>query len=400
MFPQTFWILFLATLIARTGFFVESFLTIFMERDAGFSASAASLMMALYGFGGVVSTVVSGPLVDRFGPATLVTFALMLTGLAAGTLAMGPPPWLIAPIVLAVGACGQVIMPASNAFVANTVPLSLQRRAFSLMFVALNAGLAIGPILGGWLSEQSFRLMFAAGAGFVLAGGALSVRIWQKQNRSITQAVRLPPQSSAPFAGIKAALRDHLFLAFVASNVLFMSVYLQVFVTLPLFIVSDGLGAQSYGALMSINGVLLVVLQLPLDRALARVPVAPLLVSSALLLALGMGLNSISTSLLAYALAALVWTTSELINMPLAASTTARLAPEAHRGVYLALHGLGFPLGMTCASLLGGTALRYLEDPKGLWLVVAVLGCGVAAFRALLARGLQQRLSATGPGDL
>lgn len=394
--PHPFWVLFAATFVARTGFFVESFLTIFMEHDAGFAASTASLMMALYGIGGVASTLISGPLVDRFGPATIVPAALLLTGISAGTLATGPPQWLVGPIVLAVGACGQVIMPASNALVATIVPHALRRRAFSLMFVALNAGLALGPILGGWLSARSFPLMFAVGAGFVLAGGALALRV--RGGRAQTrQAQHTGHESAAPAAlplltGLAVAGRDRLFLLFVASNVLFMCAYLQVFVTLPLFIVGDGLGTQSYGLLMALNGALLVTLQLPLDRALARVPAAPLLVASAVLLALGMGLNVLSVTFLGYCTAALLWTGSELVNMPLATSTTASLAPAAHRGVYLSVHGLSFPLGMTLASLVGGGALRFLADPTHLWLIIGALGLAVAALRLALAPRLQRRL--------
>lgn len=404
--PRAFWLLFAATLVARTGFFVESFLTIFMKSDVGFSPSQASLVMALYGAGGALTTLLSGPLIDRFGPRAVLTVALTATALAAGVLALQPPAWLVAPIVLGVGSFGQVIMPASNTIVAERVPRWQQRRAFSLMFVALNAGLAVGPLIGGWLSSVSFPAMFATGMALILIGALLSGRIRPERpdtaerpdspERPSHEGIAPKPARRAPWlAGFAVVRRDRLFLVFVLTNCLFMGVYLQVFVTLPLFMVTDGLGPSGYGVLMALNGTLLVLLQLPVDRVLRRFPVAPLLAVGAALLTAGTALNAGASSLWAYCLIALLWTAGELINMPLAASVTAGIAHSEHRGLYLACHGLAFPVGMTIASLVGGFALEHLPQPKLLWVFVAVLGAGVVALRILTARAIGRRLAET-----
>ena len=390
--PRAFWLLFGATLIARTGFFVESFLTIYMKSDAGFSPSGASLVMALYGAGGAVTTLLSGPLIDRLGPKKVLTIALTATALAAGFLALHPPSWFVAPIVLGIGSFGQVIMPASNALVAERVPRVRQRRAFSLMFVALNAGLAVGPLIGGWLSSASFPAMFAVGMALILLGALLSSRI--KPGETVaTGGPDKPARASALLGGFAVVRRDRLFLVFVVTNCLFMGVYLQVFVTLPLLMVADGLGPADYGTLMAMNGALLVLLQLPVDRLLKRFRLAPLLVVGAVFLTVGIGLNAVASSLWAYCLVALLWTAGELINMPIAASVTAGIAHPEHRGLYLACHGLAFPVGMTIASLFGSFALAHFSDPKLLWVFASVMGVGVVALRIVTARTIGKRLA-------
>lgn len=375
--PRSLWLLLIATFTARTGFFVESFLTIFMKSDAGFSAGEAGLIMSLYGLGGAVSTFCSGPIVDRFGPKALLLVSILSTAGAAAALALGPPHWLIAPIVLCMGAVGQIIMPASNTYVAQVVPYALQRRAYSLMFVALNSGLAVGPLLGGWLSSVSFSAMFAAGTLLLVAGGILS-SLLDIPRRPETDR---PPLRAGAFSSTRFVLGDRLFIRFALENCLFMVVYLQVFVTLPLFMLIDDLSPQSFGIIMAVNGAALVVLQLPVDHVLRRFSSRHLLTVGAILLAIGIGLNFFAGSVWAYLLIALVWTAGELINMPLAASISAGLARPEIRGSYLAIHGMAFPLGMMFASLIGGAALSFLESPKLLWLVLAGVGALLAYLR-------------------
>ncbi|MBK0417473.1 MFS transporter [Leucobacter sp. CSA1] len=428
--PRAFWLLFLATLVSRIGFFVESFLTIFMTDGAGFSASRASLVMALYGIGGAITALLCGPLIDRLGSRTVITIALALTGTAAGSLALIPPDWLVAPIVLAMGAFGQVIMPASNSLIANLARREHQRRAYGFMYMALNSGLALGPLIGGWLSSFSFTAMFSTGMAllytgtflaWLIGGGGDAVdradaadragaderagaddragavdRNADRAGRALGAAAR-PGASRArlrPPSGFAVVARDRVFLAFALTNILYMGVYLQVFVTLPLLMLADGLGTTGYGLLMAINGVLVVSMQIPFDRMLARFGIPPLLIVAAALIAVGMGLNMFASSLWGYVLVLVVWTSSELINMPLSASVSAGIAHPSHRGVYLSVHGMGFPAGMAVASLIGGFAFAVLDDPKALWMIVAGLGAIVVALRILTAPAIRARLNA------
>ena len=412
--PRAFWLLFLATLVSRIGFFVESFLTIFMTDGTGFSASRASLVMALYGIGGAITALLCGPLIDRLGPRTIITVALALTGTAAGSLAVIPPDWLVAPIVLAMGAFGQVIMPASNALIASLARREDQRRAYGFMYMALNSGLALGPLIGGWLSSISFTAMFSTGMGLLYVGTFLAWLIGgagDAEDRAPaagragggdrTRWGGAPGPAGRPGAlrpgplrasGFAVVARDRVFLAFALTNILYMGVYLQVFVTLPLLMLADGLGTIGYGLLMAINGVLVVSMQIPVDRMLGRFAIPPLLVVAATLIAVGMGLNAFASSLWGYVLVLLVWTSSELINMPLSASVSAGIAHPSHRGVYLSVHGMAFPAGMAVASLIGSFAFAVLEDPKTLWLIVAGLGAIVVALRALTAPAIRVRL--------
>ncbi len=393
--PVSFWLIFVATVIARCGFFVESFLTIYMKSEAGFDAGLAALLMALYGIGGAVTALLSGPLIDRFGAGKPLLVSLLLTAGAAAMLATGVPTWLLGFVVLLMGGVGQVIMPATNAQVSVIVPQAQQRRAFSLVYIGLNSGLAFGPLIGGYLAGVSFSVMFTVGAALIVVGAAFALF----SNR-LSGPSSIPKQGEfRGLAGLKAALQDRVFLRFNMMNWLFMALYLQVFVMLPLIILHDGMTAQDYGIVMAVNGTMLVVTQLPVDRAVRRFSTARLLTASAIILSVGLVMNAFATSLWFYLAAAVFWTLSELINIPLAATVTATISPNNLRGSYLAVHGVAFPIGVALASLMGGVAFYLFENPKLIWVLLAVLSLMLALLRYRGERSLAERLETVRPAS-
>jgi len=390
--PRAFWLLILAIVIARTAFFVESFLTIFMKTEAGFSSALAAFIMGLYGFGGAVAAFLSGPAIDRLGPRIPLLASLVATAAAAVVLALDPPNWSLAMLVLAFGLVGQVIQPTSNAYIAQLVPESRRREAYSWSFIALNSGLAIGPLLGGYLAGIDFTLMFGVGATLIVVG-ALFAAVARPPGAG-SQAPRAGLEPVRPMAGIRELLSDRVFVEYIGLNWLFMVLYLQVFVILPLLMLGDGLTAQDYGILMGVNGTALVLLQLPFDRAIRRFQPGRLLTAAVLLLVCGLLFNSAADRLWLYLLAAVFWTSAELINMPLATTVTSVLAPPHLRGSYLAVHGMAFPLGMGVASVIGGSAFALLGEPKLVWLILAGVGAVLAVLRFRMEGRLRERLAA------
>lgn len=395
--PTTFWLLVFATVFIRMGFFVESFLTIYLKAEAGFDESLAALMMVLYGLGGATTALLSGPFIDRFGPARPLLLSLVLTAGAAVVLAFGPPTWILWGIVLMMGAVGQVIMPATNAQITVLVPGAQQRRAFSLVYIALNSGLAFGPLIGGMLAEVSFKTMFATGASLIVVG-AVVLKLSIRSSASVMTGENVAPVRG--IEGLRTVLKDQAFIRFNMLNWLFMGLYLQVFVILPLFMLRDGMSARDYGIVMAVNGLILVVVQLPTDRVVRRFNPARLLTVSAILLAAGLVMNSISSTIWMYLFAAVFWTAAELVNIPLAASVTAALSSPGLRGSYLAVHGVAFPAGVAIASLFGSGAFYFMENPKLIWLILAGASLVLMALRYRNEPRLRVRLQTTDTPDV
>ena len=160
--------------------------------------------------------------------------------------------------------------------------------------------------------------------------------------------------------GLRAVFADRVFLAFVGVNLLTSLVFMQHISTLPIAMAGDGLAPSTYGTVIALNGVLIVVGQLFMHRLLRRMGRPTALAVAAVVIGLGFGLNAFAHTAWVYAVAVLVWTVGEMLNAPSNSATNAELSPAAMRGRYQGV----FSLSWSCGQLprpdprRGGAAVR------------------------------------------
>jgi len=171
-------------------------------------------------------------------------------------------------------------------------------------------------------------------------------------------------------------LSDTTFMLFAAATLLTSVVFMQAFSTLPMHLSLQGYTEQQIGLAMSINGVLIVLLQVPLTHVLNGSNRVLILLVGELLITIGFGM-SIWTSVVALLLISITtWTVGEVIQTPFKQSLVADLAPLEMRGRYMEVFSLCHAIGMTVGVPTGGFILDRI-GPTFLW--NGCLVCGVAA---------------------
>ena len=65
--PRPYWILFIGTLLNRTGGFVLVFLGIYLTEVRGLTAAQAGYVVATFGLGALAGAPIGGALADRLG---------------------------------------------------------------------------------------------------------------------------------------------------------------------------------------------------------------------------------------------------------------------------------------------------------------------------------------------
>ena len=151
------------------------------------------------------------------------------------------------------------------------------------------------------------------------------------------------------------------------------TVYMQVWVTLPLAIVDGGLSPHDYGLVAALNGLLIVLFQPWVSARAGHFDRMRTIAFAMLVQGVGFGLTAFATTVPTYAATVAVWTSGEILAAGLLGATVADLAPVAARGRYQGVFGTAYGAAALLAPLVGTRMYQHLGD-QALWMGCLLLG--------------------------
>ncbi|MFJ6185044.1 MDR family MFS transporter [Streptomyces sp. NPDC092295] len=409
--PREFWWLWTSTLVNRLGAFVATFMALYLTLDRGYSASYAGLVASLHGLGGVISSLVAGVMTDRFGRRPTLLIAQSSTAASVALLGFMREPAAIAAVAFLVGMASNASRPAVQAMMADIVKPEDRVRAFSLNYWAINLGFAISSAGAGFVAQYSYLAGFLGEAAMTLACAVLvflklpesrpergpagaPARATAGKNAGAGAGTGTGTESgtgtgSAPEAsiGMGTVLRDGRFMSVVSLSFVVALIFQQGSVGLPVAMGADGFTSADYGFAIAVNGVLIVVMQIPVTRFIQHRDPRRLLIVSSVLAGYGFGLTAFAGSIAVYALTVCVWSLAEIVNAPTQTGLVVRLSPVHGRGRYQGMYTMSWSVAALVAPLMSGLVIDRF-GAAWLWGACAVLGTVAGAGYWLLMRGL------------
>ncbi|MBD7917512.1 MFS transporter [Cellulomonas sp. Sa3CUA2] len=396
--PATFWWLWTAQLVVWIGRFVVPYMTLFLTSSIGMSAAGAGLVVAAYGAGVVVSSLAGGVLADRFGRRRVLIGSELLSVVVLVAIPLVDGALLIAALLTVYGLFNGAAGPVIHTMVGDLVEPRHRRAAFNYNYWAVNLGYAIGPLAAGFMAEHSFALLFWCQAALVLVSTCLVAAKVPETQLPAPAPVVGEPATTGRGDGLVSVLRDRVFMTFAAVMFVYSVVYVQSMTTLPLVMTEQGHPSSHFGMLLTLNGVLLCVLQLPTARYFQRWSRDLVIVVAIAVTAVGVGLQAAASSLAMYMVTVAVWTLGEMGSHPQATSLTADLADTARRGRYQGVYGVTHSLAMAVGPVAGGLVLDSYGS-RALWLGAAGLALVVSVLLAVTSRSRQRRVAAVIAAD-
>ncbi|MFD8594756.1 MDR family MFS transporter [Kitasatospora sp. NPDC059646] len=356
--PRQFWWLWTSTLVNRLGGFVVTFLALYLTVDRGYSASYGGLVAGLFGLGSAIAAVGGGVLTDRLGRRPTLLVAQLSTAAFTAVLGFADGQVAIAAVAFLVGLASNASRPAVSAMIADLVPAADRVRAYSLNYWAVNIGFGASAAVAGLIATHGYLTLFLLDALTTLLCAVLVfVKVPETMAKAEAEAAEEPAEAAV---GLGAVFRDGAFMAVVGVNLLLALVFQQGPTTLAMDMGRHGISTAEYGLVASLNGVLIVLLQLPLTRLMEGRNRTALLVASALLIGWGFGLTAVAgTSAALYALSVAVWTVGEIISAPTMMGLVAELSPARARGRYQGVYSLSWSLAAFLGPAAGGLLLQY-----------------------------------------
>ncbi|MEV7426977.1 MFS transporter [Streptomyces sp. NPDC091212] len=385
--PRAFWWLWVSTLVNRLGAFVATFMALYLTLDQGYSASYAGLVASLHGLGGVISSLGAGVLTDRLGRRPTLLIAQSSTAASVALLGFMREPVAIAAVAFLVGMASSASRPAVQAMMADIVKPEDRVRAFSLNYWAINLGFAVSSAGAGFLAQYSYLAGFLGEAVMTLA---CAVLVFLKLPESRPERAPVTAGRPAEAAiGMGTVVRDGRFMSVVGLSFVVALIFQQGYMGLPVAMGADGFTSADYGLAIAVNGVLIVVMQIPVTRLIQHRDPRRLLIVSSLFAGYGFGLTIFAGSIAVYALTVCVWTLAEIVNAPTQTGLVVRLSPVHGRGRYQGMYTMSWSVAALVAPLMSGFVIDHY-GADWLWGACAVLGTAAALGYWLLMRGLSE----------
>lgn len=349
--PHDMWALFFTSLINRSGTMVIPFLALYLTKKIGVSPTEAGTALLVYGAAAFLAAPLTGKLSDKLGALKVMKFSLFGSGILFFTFSfISNYNWiLVATFFLA--AVNESFRPANLSMITEIVAPPQRRMAFALNRLAINAGMSIGPVIGGFLTLIDYHYLFYANAvASIMAGIYFSSVKWSSLAGTEKESVVEENISKIKFA----ILSDKTFLFFLFAVIPANLVFFQHLGALPLYIVSDlGYTTAAFGLLGSINTVLIIIAEVPLNNWMNDTPYKKSLIIGALLAGIGFGGFAIATTTIPLVIAIIVFTFGEMIFFPITAAYTSEIAPEDRRGEYMGYYQMTFSFAFSAGPWLG-----------------------------------------------
>ncbi len=371
--PGGFWCLWIAQLTNRAAGFVMPLLAFYVIDELHRSAALAGAIVAAVGVGSLASGPLGGVLGDRFGHKQTLVGALAATAVSIVALPYARSSWALLLGAFVVGVVSNATRPSFNALIAEVVASPDQSRAYSLNFWAINIGYSVAMLSVGLVAVTGYPALFwLDGATTMISALLIAFLV------ATPQPVPLPTDA-AKGEGLGAVLRDRTFVALVAVEFLVLTILAQSESGLPIAMSEEGFSPSEFGRLVALNGIVIVVLQLPLTRLCRRFPESHVLAASSAVIGIGYSVLLVGHWAWIYALSIVVWTLGEIGHTPTSIALVSRIAPAHLRGRYQGVYQVAWTGSAVLGPLIGGWTIHTWGAPP-LW-----AGCLVAALAAAAA---------------
>jgi MFS family permease len=384
---RSIYILFFARIVNRMGDFVQLFLVLYLTGRLGFSEQEAGRFIMFTGVMNGLGVVAGGAFADRFSRrSVLLTCQAVLAG--AYILCGFQPvsmtvPWLIFFSSLFRGAT----WPVTNAMVTDLSEGEERKKAFSLLYLGTNVGVAVGPLIAGLLFADHLPWIFWGDALTTLAAAAAvltGVRETKPTREKIesTAAVRPAGEQAEHGRVLRVFLRRPVLLIYLGIAALLSFVYSQHQFALPLQI--NGLfsadGPRFYGYVMTLNALVVLICTVPLTAVTRRFSSLNNMALAGVLYLVGFGMIRGISSAALFALSTLIWTLGEILMVTNSQVFTAEHTPISHRGRFNGIISLINNIGFAVSPWISGAVIGR-SGLQTIWLLTGVLaGAGAAGF--------------------
>ena len=375
-FKREAWILYAGTFINRFGSFVIVFLILYLT-GKGYSVEQAGLAVGVYGVGTLIASLVGGQLADHIGRRNTIALSMFSAAVVMMAFPLAEQYSTLITLAGLAGLTSELYRPASAALLTDLTIAGQRVPAFATYRLAINLGAAFGPAVGGFLAGYSFVWIFVGDAITSAAFGVVALAALPKDRPH-------PSQAGTRGLGFGPVFKDRGFVLFLIASLLGSLVYFQSNSTFAVQVKAYGFSDAIYGVLISLNGLIVLLLELPITSLTQRPKAYKMMMLGIVMVGIGFGATALSPTILLLAFTVVIWTLGEIVYAPVASAFVADTAPDNLRGRYQGAWGVTYGFGLVLGPTLG--TLLFSRSPGLLWSACLLVSCIAALILLMMHR--------------
>lgn len=382
--PRSIYILFIVRIVNVMGNFVYPFLTLFLTDRMGMSATGAGTYFIFSAISQAIGALIGGKLTDHFGRKKLIIIFQGLAAVCFVPCAFLGSSILVPVLLILCGLFSGAAQPANSAMVTDLTDKENRAKAFSLLYLGINIGFSIGPMIAGFMYRNYTRWIFFGNAASILISLILLfifVEETMPDKEKIEKASSIN-DAEAPEAGglIRALFKRPVLLMFILVRMINQLIYSTIGFSIPLQLTNvfgNDSGPAYFGIIMSFTGIIVVLFTIPVTKLTMKVrPIINMAVAG-MLYGIGFGMMFYMDFLWLYFVAAFIFTLGEILDVTNSGVYVANNSPVTHRGRFNSI----ITLVATAGSAFGPFVWGMFIDSFGLqkqWIVcfwIGILSC-------------------------
>lgn len=371
-FSREIWILTLVTFINRAGTMVLPFLSKYLHEDLHFSLDQVGTIMVFFGLGSMLGSWLGGKLSDKIGFYKIMIFSLLVSGLMFFGLRYVTSYYGLCISIFILMTIADMFRPAMFVSIGAYAKPENRTRALTLVRLAINLGFAAGPALGGLIimSIGYKGLFWVDGITCIIAILIFWLKV--KEKKKSTYLDKEHPGDVL----IESVFKDKIYWLFLVSTLIVGIMFFQLFTTIPIYHRKQfGLTELETGLLLTLNGVLVFFLEMPIVGYIEskKKDKLKVIILGCFFMTISLFLLLVNTWVGVLIIMMLFMTFAEMFNFPFSNAFAMSRAPKHQQGRYMAIFTMSYSLAHILSAKIGMTIIEKYGYQAN-WLFMGTLG--------------------------
>lgn len=359
---------------------VYPFVPLYLSNERGIPYTTVSLIFPLLGLAVILAPIPCGWLTDTLGRNLMMLLGQFGRGVIFFILSLmvywNAPFWVFPVMLMLNTAVGVAFQVGADAYLADISTEEERPMYYSWIRMGFNLGWAAGPMLGAFFAKTPFWIFFIMTGILSIAGGVFTAFTCCKD--AAKNCKKKPENKTHPQESFfLTLLKNKRFLLVLAGTCLLMCLASQLYSTMSIFSTNKiGISKAALGSIYSINGFMVMALQIPLMALLKRskMGLAAQLLLGVLFYGSGFALLGFACAAWMIAGCVAILTLGEIIFQPSLFTVVSNETTPANSGRFMAAYSFARGVGYAVGPWIGAQIMGNLSSNILLWLILCSFG--------------------------